>query len=132
MFCSGHLPYRSSAWQWDNARPMLTGLIAATRRFSIWMTGFLFGSIWHCRGTNSGFLSGPPSPRDTLLLPTGPWTHSPGFAPSVGTGAELGQRAWSQCTCMSLLLCWPWLHPSLCRFHLCEIQIVPYGIPVYC
>lgn len=52
------------------------------------------------KGLILGFLSAPPSSRDRLLLPLGPWTSSPGFARSVGTGAEPGQRAQSQCRYM--------------------------------
>lgn len=91
----------SFAWQEDNARHMLTGLIAATRRFSFWMTGpCLKIDPRTAEGLILGFLSAPSSPCDRLLLPTGPRTHSPGFARSVGTGTELGQRAWSQCRYM--------------------------------
>lgn len=112
---------------------MLMGLIAATRGFSFWMTGHCLKiELRAVEGLIPGFLSAPSSPCDRPLLPTSPWTHSPGLAGSVGTGAALGQRARAGvATCMSLLLCWPWLRPTLCRFHLWEIQIVPYGIPVY-
>ena len=77
---------------------MLTGLIAATRGFSFWMTGHCLKIELHTvEGLIPGFLSAPSSPRGRLLLPTSPWTHSPGLAGSVGTGAALGQRARSQC-----------------------------------
>lgn len=77
------------------------GLIAATRRFSFWMIGHCL-KIDPCtvKGLILGFLSAPSSSRDRLLLPKGPQTHLPGFARSVGTGTELGQRAWSQCRYM--------------------------------
>lgn len=79
---------------------MLTGLIAATRGFSFWMTGHCLKiELRTVEGLISGFLSAPSSPRGRLLLPTSPWTHSPGLAGSVGTGAALGQRARSQCRC---------------------------------
>lgn len=101
ILCSGHLPTGSFAWQLDNARHMLTGLIAATCRFSFWMTGHCLKIDPHTvRGLILGFLSAPSSSRDRLLLPTGPWTHLLGFLRSVGTSTELGQRAWSQCRYM--------------------------------
>lgn len=98
IFCSGHLPTGSFAWQWDNARHMLTGLIAATRRFSFWMTGHCLQIDLHTvEGLILSFLSALSSPHDRLLLSTSPWTHSSGFARSVGTSTEVGQRAGSQC-----------------------------------
>ena len=80
---------------------MLTGLIAATRRFSFWLTGHCLKiDLLTVEGLILGFLSAPSSPRDRLPLPTSSWTHLPGFAGSVGTGAALGQRARSQCRYM--------------------------------
>lgn len=76
---------------------MLTGLIAATRRFSFWMTGHCLKiDLCTVEGLIPGFLSALSSPHDRLLLPTSPWTHLHGFAGSVGTGTALGQRAGSQ------------------------------------
>lgn len=77
---------------------MLTGLIAATRRFSVWMTGHCLKIDLHTvEGLILSFLSALSSPHDRLLLSTSPSPHSSGFARSVGTSTEVGQRAWSQC-----------------------------------
>lgn len=78
------------------------------------------------------FLSAPCSSSDRPQLPPSSGPHSPGLVGSVGTDTELGQRARSQCRymCVSPFVRL-WLRPTLCRFHFCEVQIVPYGIPVY-
>lgn len=113
-------------------RHRLTGLIAATCRFSFWTRHCLKVDPHTAGGLILSFLSAPCSYCDRLQLPRSPRTHSPGLV-RVWEQAQSWVRGHGAnvATCVSRLLCWPGLRPTLCRFHFCEVQIVPYGIPVY-